>query len=186
MELSGDPDAFDLSRPLLRVTLETPSGEPLVVLGGHWKSGVNNRNELRRVVTSWRARQALADLDPEETAVVVMGDMNAEIDRTEVPAQFTSVPSGMPASYQLGADMLSAMDDGLAVLASVHGQRRGDGTPRRVSGTLIPLQKHPRVWRGPVAVLVLLGGCCVGALFLGSYAMNSGLQTAIQPISIAR
>ena len=32
-----------------------------------------------------------------------------------------------------------------------------------------------------VAVLVLLGGCCVGALFLGSYAMNSGLQTAIQP-----
>ena len=32
-----------------------------------------------------------------------------------------------------------------------------------------------------IAVLVLLGGCCVGALFLGSYAMNAGLQAAIQP-----
>lgn len=32
-----------------------------------------------------------------------------------------------------------------------------------------------------VAVLVLIGGCCIGALFLGSYAMNEGLRTAIQP-----
>ena len=32
-----------------------------------------------------------------------------------------------------------------------------------------------------VAVLVLILGCCIGALFIGSYAMNSGLQTAIQP-----
>jgi hypothetical protein len=117
----------------------------LVVLGGHWKSGVNNRNELRRVVTSWRARQALADLDPEETAVVVMGDMNAEIDRTEVPAQFTSVPSGMPASYQLGSDMLSELDVGLAndpfgplmeagYVALDAAQRSGDQGTRPASG----------------------------------------------------
>jgi hypothetical protein len=32
-----------------------------------------------------------------------------------------------------------------------------------------------------IAVLVLLGGCCIGAFFFGSYAMNSGLQAAIQP-----
>ena len=31
------------------------------------------------------------------------------------------------------------------------------------------------------AVLVLIGGCCIGTLFLGSYAVNSGLQTTIQP-----
>ena len=32
-----------------------------------------------------------------------------------------------------------------------------------------------------VAVLVLIGGCCIGALFLGSYAINSQFQTSIQP-----
>ncbi|MAJ46950.1 MAG: hypothetical protein CBC35_06690 [Planctomycetes bacterium TMED75] len=31
------------------------------------------------------------------------------------------------------------------------------------------------------AVLVLIGGCCIGTLFLGSYVVNSGLQTTIQP-----
>ncbi|MEE2681173.1 MAG: hypothetical protein VX641_02250 [Planctomycetota bacterium] len=32
-----------------------------------------------------------------------------------------------------------------------------------------------------IAVLVLIGGCCIGALFLGSYAMNEGLRSSIQP-----
>ena len=32
-----------------------------------------------------------------------------------------------------------------------------------------------------ITVLILIGGCCIGALFLGKYALDSGLQTTIQP-----
>ena len=53
--LSGDPEANDLTRPLIRAEFETPQGVRFTTLTGHWKSGTGNDDEFRRAVASTRA-----------------------------------------------------------------------------------------------------------------------------------
>ena len=78
----------------------------LTVAIEHWKSGTTNSDELRRAIESIRIAQALAALDPTHDAFIAMGDMNEEADTVpNSPALFTSLPSGLPQSFALGADM---------------------------------------------------------------------------------
>lgn len=109
--LSGDPTANDLSRPILVATVDVP-GSPidLTLAIEHWKSGTTNADELRRAVESIRIAQAVAALDPATDAFIVMGDMNEEADSVpNSPLLFTSLPSGLPLSFSLGADLQALM-----------------------------------------------------------------------------
>jgi hypothetical protein len=109
VDLSGDPSAADLTRNLLRVEVET-RGAPLVVLTSHWKCCSGDTNEFRRAVESLRAGQALAGYDPAVDPLVVLGDFNEEPDDLPLlPSQFAAMPSGLPASYWLGADVYAEL-----------------------------------------------------------------------------
>lgn len=113
-ELSGDPEANDLTRPLIRADFETPQGMRFTTLVGHWKSGSGNDDEFRRSVASTRAAQALDAARSSRHPVIVMGDMNAELDESESPDHFYEAPDGLPASFTLGEDLEGWLEAGLA------------------------------------------------------------------------
>lgn len=105
--LSGDPSAKDLSRLILEVVLDAPGNAPdLTLVIDHWKSGTGNDDEFRRVLESYRITQALDDLDSAVDAFVILGDINEEADSVpRSPNPFETLPSGLPASFSLGADL---------------------------------------------------------------------------------
>lgn len=113
-QLSGDPDANDLTRHLLRVTVTPPGGAPLTVLTLHAKSGTGDDDVFRRVIEARRVAQSLADLDPEADAYVVVGDLNQEPSDLPNPrALIREVPAGLPGAFRIGQDILDALVDGL-------------------------------------------------------------------------
>lgn len=113
-DLSGDPAANDITRRILEAVIDVPgSAGNLTVVSTHWKSGTGNDDEFRRVVESHRVAQAIADLDGALDAFVVVGDVNEEADSTpRTPNPFTGLPSGLPGSFSLGADLTSMLTAG--------------------------------------------------------------------------
>lgn len=109
--LSGDSTANDLTRFLLEVRVDLPGdGSDLTVVTQHWKSGTGNDDEFRRVVESLRILQVLQDLATATDAYVILGDTNEESDSVpRTPNPFTSLPSGLPASFKLGSDLESEL-----------------------------------------------------------------------------
>ena len=105
--LSGDPAANDLTRFLLEARVDLPgNASDLTVVTQHWKSGTGNDDEFRRVVESLRIRQALQDLATATDAYVILGDANEESDSVpRTPNPFTSLPTGLPAAFELGSDL---------------------------------------------------------------------------------
>jgi VCBS repeat-containing protein len=105
--LSGDAAAEDMTRDLLEITVDVPgSSIDLTLLVQHWKSGGSNEDEFRRAVESYRIAQALGSRSAGADAYVAMGDVNDELDAMpRAPNPFTSIPSGLPGSYRLGADI---------------------------------------------------------------------------------
>lgn len=114
--LSGDPAANDITRYVVRARLDVPDAAgDLVVVGDHWKSGWDDDDDLRRTIETRRVVAALDGFDPDVDAVVVGGDMNEEwAGFVGSPATFTALPSGLPASFVLGADLAAELSTGLA------------------------------------------------------------------------
>ena len=110
-DLSGDTTANDLSRLLVEVTLDSPgNATDLTVVSAHWKSGTGNDDEFRRVVESRRMAQAVADPDPLYDAYILLGDVNEEADNVpQSPNPIVSEPSGLPGSFELGADLEASL-----------------------------------------------------------------------------
>jgi endonuclease/exonuclease/phosphatase family metal-dependent hydrolase len=105
--LSGDPEANDISRDILEVTIDVPGDAlDLTLVVDHWKSGTANSDEFRRAIESRRISQALDGRDSATEAYVVLGDVNEEHDSVpRSPAYFTELPTGLPASFSLGSDL---------------------------------------------------------------------------------
>ena len=112
--LSGDPAAKDITRLILEAVIDVPGNAvDLTVVSTHWKSGNGNDDEFRRVVESYRVGQAIADLDGASDAFIVVGDVNEEADSTpRTPNPFSGLPSGLPGSFSLGADLSSMLSAG--------------------------------------------------------------------------
>jgi endonuclease/exonuclease/phosphatase family metal-dependent hydrolase len=107
--LSGDSNANDMTRLPISIEVETPSGR-LAVVGEHWKSGFELIDEFRRVVESHRMVQAAEKQDA--SAVLVLGDVNAELD--DPPPSIDTwqyMPSGEPFGFELGQDIQDLLDD---------------------------------------------------------------------------
>lgn len=115
-DLAGESGARDVTRRPVVVTVEVPGTElQVAVVSQHWKSGFEPADAFRRAVDSARTLQA-ANLANGVVARVVFGDVNEQLaDVPGDPAAFTSFPSGLENSYELGTDLL--------------GRLRGDGIP---------------------------------------------------------
>ena len=109
--LSGDPAANDMTRLFLEVVIDVPGDAvDLTVVTQHWKSGTGNDDEFRRSVESIRIGQALAALSSGVDAYVIAGDVNEESDGVpRTPNPLTSLPSGLPGAFSLGADLAAQL-----------------------------------------------------------------------------
>ncbi len=107
-DLSGDPDANDITRSFVKATVVTSGGE-LDVVSMHWKSGLfgDDEAEFRRVLEAHRAIEAMTPGQP----TLLTGDFNDDIqDSSDFPATFTSLPFGLPSSFWLGADLWDTLN----------------------------------------------------------------------------
>lgn len=110
-QLSGDPSANDMTRVPVAVTVD---GWDLSVVCQHWKAGFDDADEFRRTVESVRGAQAGSYLNA--THQILMGDVNAEVtDGAEFPNPFTSLPVGLPSSFDLGDDLADELDTGAGI-----------------------------------------------------------------------
>ncbi len=108
-DLSGDDRANDVTRWPLSVTVEVDGGT-LALVGEHWQSGFYESDTFRRCVDAERVGQVADAVDAD--VVVVAGDVNAELDDgVGSPAAWTSIPSDVPSSFWLGADLYARMSD---------------------------------------------------------------------------
>lgn len=109
-ELALDAQADDLTRYLLQADIAVAgSGETFRLITTHWKSGSGNSDEFRRAIESFRISQ-VAGSTPVTTPMMLMGDVNADIgDGALSPATFTTVPTGLPTTFVVGADIRAVM-----------------------------------------------------------------------------
>jgi endonuclease/exonuclease/phosphatase family metal-dependent hydrolase len=113
-EVSGDPNARDITRLPLETVVDLPgTSRDLRLISVHLKSGDTNGDEFRRVVESIRVAQALSARDPQRDLYVVLGDINEELDSVpRTPVLFTSLPTGLPSTFRLGTDINAQMTGG--------------------------------------------------------------------------
>jgi endonuclease/exonuclease/phosphatase family metal-dependent hydrolase len=111
--LSGDSSANDQTRLPFEIVVDIPGTQSdLHVFSQHWKSGFEDSDEFRRSIESFRIKKALASLSKQSDAYIVMGDLNFERGDSVSPATFSSIPSGMPSSFDLGSDISSLLSSG--------------------------------------------------------------------------
>lgn len=112
--LSGEPTANDLTRNILEIRVDAAElGGPLSLFTTHWKSGSANADEYRRAIESTRMGSLARQRVNSGTPVVILGDVNADVsDPANVPAVFTSPPTGLPTSFNTGTDIEGVMTTG--------------------------------------------------------------------------
>ena len=107
-EISGDPDANDITRDIFQVRLDLPGQRELGAFTLHLKSSSTAPDQFRRQVELTRVTQVL---DSYRTAhpddyIVITGDFNEDYgDGPFGSPTWNSVPSTVPSSYQLGSDI---------------------------------------------------------------------------------
>ncbi len=165
-ELSGDPEANDVTRHPLSMTVLAPSGVSLMLVVQHWNSGFGDAEEFLRAVDAVRVGQVAARA-PEE--VVVLGDVNALLGEARSPGVFTELPREIAGlSGLLGEDINEMMssgglvNDAFAPLLDGQGMEalyltQGDGNEatrdasgRRIDYIFVTQAVHGRAWAGEV------------------------------------
>lgn len=128
--LSGDSDALDISRAIVGATVHTPVGD-IGMVSLHWKSGgSDNRTEFRRAVEVYRTLQAL-DAFEDVDHLLVSGDLNVDVfDRDPTPTTFTAEPTGFPARWSLGDDMVAQLSSEEGLVNHPHALLDGYGLVR--------------------------------------------------------
>jgi endonuclease/exonuclease/phosphatase family metal-dependent hydrolase len=112
--LSGDVSARDLTRRVIAVDVSVPGENRAVrVVASHLKSGFDVADGFRRAVDAARTAQAAARAGA-PAATVVLGDLNQDPDQDlpASPPSWSAVPSGVPFSYALGADLAARLGGG--------------------------------------------------------------------------
>ncbi len=138
-ELSGDPNANDITRDIFAVWLEASPGlAPWIVVTVHLKAGTSDTNKFRRQVEIQRIVQALEliRLDDPGSPILLTGDFNEDPRNAPFGSPiFDTLPPGLPSSYRLGSDITFPViydpyrtleDAGLARLEAFHEDDPGD------------------------------------------------------------
>lgn len=108
-EMTEFPGATELTRYPLRVVIDIPGAlNPLVVYTVHSKASSGSVNEFRRAIEGRRLLSnlvAYVESNPLDTEYVILGDFNQDVYASQT-AEFSNLPSGLPAAYQLGSDVV--------------------------------------------------------------------------------
>ncbi len=108
-ELSGDPDANDITRDIFVVWIEIEAGRAAwAVITVHLKAGTSDTSKFRRQVEIRRVVQAieLVRAATPGSPVVLTGDFNEDPRNGPFGAPvFDAPPPGLPVTYRLGADI---------------------------------------------------------------------------------
>ena len=98
----------DVTRPPFRAVIDVPDAEkPLVLWNLHQKASDGIGNEFRRAVEAVRVNDDIDSYlltNPSHTEYIVLGDINEDVGETQA-TEITSLPSGLPGSYELGCDI---------------------------------------------------------------------------------
>ena len=117
VDLSGDPNARDITRNFVMAEVRINGAQrDLVAICNHWWPTNDDEGEFVRSVESIRAMQVASAYDSAVVPYVVAGDINDDLaDSPDVPPYFFELPSGLPAHYSLGRDLVLPIDNGAFV-----------------------------------------------------------------------
>lgn len=107
-DLSGDPTANDITRDIFEAWVQVPNAaDVLGVFVVHLKASNGSTNDFRRAIEIIRLRQAIDGFQLANPSApwIVMGDMNEDIGDGPFNNSFSSLPSGLPQTYDLGNDI---------------------------------------------------------------------------------
>ncbi|MDQ7007376.1 MAG: endonuclease/exonuclease/phosphatase family protein [Acidobacteriota bacterium] len=138
-ELSGDPDANDITRDIFAVWLEaSPGSAPWIVVTVHLKAGTSDTSKFRRQIEIQRIVQALdrIRLDDPGSPILLTGDFNQDPRQGPFGAPvFDAPPADLPTTYRLGSDITFPViydpyrtleDAGMIMLEAFHEDDPGD------------------------------------------------------------
>ncbi|MFC1851051.1 endonuclease/exonuclease/phosphatase family protein, partial [candidate division CSSED10-310 bacterium] len=105
-ELSGDPNADDLTRDLMCVVINWNNFK-LGVIVVHLKSGSTSTDRFRRAIEIIRIKQVVERFhqDYPDQPFVILGDFNEEVVEGPFGNVYDSLPSSLPGAYELGNDI---------------------------------------------------------------------------------
>ncbi len=124
-QISGDPTANDITRDILEAQVSVPN-----VCGNigffsvHLKSGSTSTDDFRRAIELRRVKKVIENfLATNPTSQVFFGgDLNDDVNDGPFGATFNALPSGLPASFDLGNDMtFPVVYDPFNYIASIGG-----------------------------------------------------------------
>ncbi|MEE9393511.1 MAG: endonuclease/exonuclease/phosphatase family protein [Planctomycetota bacterium] len=106
--ISGDSNANDITRDIFEAHVQIPNAaDVLGVFVVHLKASSGGTNDFRRAVEIIRLKQVVDDFKAAnpQAPYIVCGDFNDDILDGGFGNSFTSLPGGLPSSYDLGNDM---------------------------------------------------------------------------------
>lgn len=107
-EISGDSTANDISRDILQVQVQAPNAaEPTGIFVVHLKSGTGAANNFRRAVEIKRLIQVVGafKVAHPNRPFLISGDFNEDIFDAPFGNVYTTPPTGLPTTYDLGSDI---------------------------------------------------------------------------------
>ena len=108
-EVKEPVGAKEITRWPLRIKVDVPGAlNPLIAYVVHNKASSGSANEFRRAIEMRRTMSNIVDhvsANPLDTEYLITGDFNHDISQAQT-ASFSSEPTGLPASYSLGADVV--------------------------------------------------------------------------------
>src|SRR5688572_12608174 len=106
-EISPDPDANDMGRDFTEVRVPLlPGISSITIVSAHFKAGFTNADHVRRQIEATRLSQLVDILASERPndPILAVGDFNEDIE-DNVGQVFSSPPSDLPVSFELGSDL---------------------------------------------------------------------------------
>jgi len=108
-EVTEFPGATELTRYPLRIVVDIPGAlNPFAVYDVHFKASSGSVNQFRRAIEARRTLSnivAYIESNPLNTEFAIVGDFNEDVDNSQ-SVSFSALPSGLPASYSLGSDVV--------------------------------------------------------------------------------
>ncbi len=107
-QLSGDPNANDITRDIFEVHVQVPNAaERTAIFVLHLKAGSFNENKFRRAIEIHRLSQAISAYQSQYPmgSWLVVGDLNEDLGDGPFGQTFNAVPGGLPQTYSLGSDI---------------------------------------------------------------------------------
>jgi endonuclease/exonuclease/phosphatase family metal-dependent hydrolase len=164
----GGTTVKELTRQPLRVAVDVPGTQnPLLLWAMHHKASSGNDDRFRRAIEARRITDDIAaylSANPTHSEYIVLGDMNDDVGDFQT-SQYSSLPSGLPGSYQLGCDITfpvpyatfpedryEAAGTGMEMLSAFHEDTATDGTYISSGRRLDYIFVSDGIWMNPLGL----------------------------------